>query len=579
MQTNQTLFVSLLLGSAMTVLAQTDPVGYIRTVAGDGDPSVLSPAAVAVDRAGNLYIAEADNNRVTKWVPGVGLQPFAGNMNAGDSGDEGPAAAATFIAPGGVAVDRAGNVYIADTGNHAVRVVTTDGIIHHFAGSGFQGFDGDGGPAAVESLFFPSGLAVDQAGNIYIADSNNQRVRKVAPDGTISTIAGSGDISSTGDGGPAINAGVPFPSAVAVDNAGNVYVTEPLDHVVRKIKPDGLIETVAGVVDSSGFSGDGGPANQAQLWATGGLALDVSGNLYIADTNNQRIRKVSTNGIVSTIAGSTSSDVLPGGFSGDGGPATSAELNQPAGMTADGQGNLYFADYLNARFRRIKVSGVRTIEFSGYTWTVEASQGKVGPGPNYFSDSTDNVWVDSDGQLHLRITKDAAGWHCAEVLLTRSLGYGTYRFYLNSPVDGFRSERGVRYLHLRPPAGPESPGVRHRVLALGQADEPELPVCHPAGVDPPEPGAFRHAAKSRPKHTQLPLGSRNRELLEHSRILQSACVSAAADRGAYVHQWSADARRRNAALQPLAGPRACSHERRTSGSGDPQVRIRPVTLG
>ncbi|HLN00825.1 MAG TPA: hypothetical protein VK335_16165 [Bryobacteraceae bacterium] len=428
-------FGALLLSSTLAVEGQNNPSGIIQTLAGNGDPSVLSPQAVAVDLDGNLYIAEPDNNRVQMLPRGGALQPFAGSVNPGDSGDEGPAAAAQFVAPSGVAVDRAGNVYIADTANHNVRKVTADGIVHHFAGSGSPGFDGDGGPASSASLFLPSGLAVDGNGNVYIADSNNQRIRKVTPDGTITTIAGNGDINSTGDEGPATDAGVPAPSSVAVDGAGNVYVTEPLDHVVRKITTDGMIHTVAGIVDSSGFSGDGGPATSAQLWAPGGVALDFNGALYIADTNNQRIRKVAANGVIRTIAGSTSNAVLLGGFSGDGGPATSAELNQPMGLALDTRGALYVADYQNQRVRQIHVSGLRSIEFSGYTWVVESSRGKVGPGPNYFSDGTNNVWVDDQGRLHLRMTLEADGWHCAEVLLTQSLGYGTYRFYLNSPVD------------------------------------------------------------------------------------------------------------------------------------------------
>ena len=431
------LFGALLLGNSMAVQAQNEPLGYIQTLAGNGDSLLLSPFAVAVDRAGNLYIAEPDNNRVMKLPRGGSLQVFAGSLNAGNSGDEWLAKAAALWGPSGVAVDRAGNVYIADSGNNAIRKVTVDGIIHHFAGSGSQGFDGDGGAASSASLFQPTGLAVDNAGNLYIADSFNQRVRKVAQDGTITTFAGNGSVCQTGDEGPAIDAGVPVPSSVAVDNAGNVYISEPMDHVVRKITPDGMIHTVAGVLDSSGFSGDGGPATSAQLWGPGGVAVDVNGALYIADTNNQRIRKVAANGLMETIAGSTGDEVLYGGFSGDGGPATSAELNLPYGLAIDTLGALYIADYANFRVRRIKVSGSRTIEFSGYTWAVESSQGKVGPGPNYFSDSTDNVWVDAQGRLHLKLTKEADGWHCAEVVLTRSLGYGTYRFYLDSPVDDF----------------------------------------------------------------------------------------------------------------------------------------------
>jgi sugar lactone lactonase YvrE len=205
---------------------------------------------------------------------------------------------------------------------------------------------------------------VDANGNVYIADSGNQRIRKVTPDETITTIAGTGDFSSTGDEGPAINAGVPFPSSVAVDGAGNVNITEPLDDVVRKITTDGMIHAVAGVLDSAGFGGDGGPATAAQLWMPSGLAVDFNGALYIADSDNQRIRKVAANGVIRTIAGSTSDAILFGGFSGDGGPAISAELNQPMGLALDTHGALYVADYQKQRVRRIQASGSRPLNSS-----------------------------------------------------------------------------------------------------------------------------------------------------------------------------------------------------------------------
>jgi sugar lactone lactonase YvrE len=227
--------------------------------------------------------------------------------------------------------------------------VSTSGTITTFAGNGTQGFSGDGGPATSAGLSYPGGVAVDAAGNLYIADTSNHRVRKVSTSGTITTVAGNGTFGFSGDDGPATNATLSYPTEVAVDAVGNLYIADTGNLRVRKVSASGTITTVAGN-GIYGFSGDGGPATNASLVIPRGVAVDAVGNLYIADYGNSRVRKVSSWGTITTVAGNGSP-----GFSGDGGPATSAALGYPRGVAVDAAGNLYIADTDNNRVR--KVSG------------------------------------------------------------------------------------------------------------------------------------------------------------------------------------------------------------------------------
>ena len=222
-----------------------------------------------------------------------------------------------------MAVDRQGNVYISDFFNSRVRKVTPGGTISAFAGTGIQGFSGDGGPAISARLTGPQGLAVDAEGNVFIADGNGARVRKVNSAGTITTIAGTGRIGFSGDGGHATSAQLGWPYGVAVDGQGNVYIAEEQGGRVRKVSPGGTITTFAGGGSSTG---DGGPATSAQVRNPHGVAVDGQGNVYIAEYASHRVRMVSPGGTITTIAGTGA-----GGFSGDGGPATSAQLYAPWG--------------------------------------------------------------------------------------------------------------------------------------------------------------------------------------------------------------------------------------------------------
>jgi sugar lactone lactonase YvrE len=265
-----------------------------------------------------------------------------------------PAGTLPLVLPSAIAFDTQGNLYIADAGEHVIRKLSASGAITTVAGTGVQGFSGDNGPASAAQLDSPAGLAVDASGNLYIADSHNHRVRKVAAaTSLISTFAGSGMAGFSGDGGSATGAALDLPTALALDSSGNLYIADTNNHRIRKISAStGVIVTVAGN-GTQGFTGDGGLARSAAIDSPGGLAVDAAGNLYLADTHNGRVRELSaTTGLISTVAGGSARP-----FAGDGGLATSAGLNMPRGLTLDSAGNLYVADSANHRIRRISPSG------------------------------------------------------------------------------------------------------------------------------------------------------------------------------------------------------------------------------
>ena len=327
-----------------TVAGAGHNVGF----SGDGGPATAGqlddPTGVAVDRAGNLYIADRANHRIRK-VDSMGtITTIAGTGERGFSGDRGPATAARLDFPGDVAVDGAGNVYIM--ASFRIRKVDSTGTITTVAGTGRGYFSGDGGPA-VEAEFYPDGVAVDGAGNLYIADGLNNHIRKVDSTGTITTIAGTGERGFSGDGGPAVEAQLGGPSGVAVDGAGNVYFNEIDNPRIRKVDSMGTITTIAGTGER-GFSGDRGPAVEAQFRDPRGVAVDWAGNVYITDGFNNRIRKVDSMGTITTIAGRGGY-----GFGGDGGPADRAYLRDPWGVAVDGVGNVYISDRSNDCIRKL----------------------------------------------------------------------------------------------------------------------------------------------------------------------------------------------------------------------------------
>ena len=362
------------------------------------DARLDSPRGVAVDGAGNLYIAGSFNRRIRKVDSSATITTIAGTGEFGFGGDGGPATEARLRSPTGVAVDGAGNVYIADQGNQRIRKVDSTGTITTIAGSGEYGFDGDGGPATEAQLNYPRGVAVDGAGNLYIADASNHRIRKVDSTGTITTIAGSGERGFSGDGDPATEAQLNYPWGVAVDGAGNLYIGDSGNHRIRKVDSSGTITTIAGSGEY-GFDGDGGPATEAQLSYPRGVAVDGAGNLYIAGASNNRIRKVDSTGTITTVAGTGEF-----GFGGDGGPATEARLAAPQGVAADGAGNLYITDAFTHRIRKVDSSG---------TITTVAGTGELGDGgpaveaqlrspQNMAADGAGNLYIADSGNHRIR---------------------------------------------------------------------------------------------------------------------------------------------------------------------------------
>jgi trimeric autotransporter adhesin len=298
---------------------------------------------------GNVYISDSTNHRVRKVDVFGTISTVAGNGIAAHSADGGAATMASLNSLNGVAVDAAGNLYIADYGR--IRKVDGSGTISTVAGNGSLGYSGDGGPATAASLSLPSGLAFDAAGNLYIADRTNNRIRKVDTSGTISTVAGNGIAGFSGDGGAATAASLWNPWDVFVDAAGNLYIADGNNQRIRKVDTAGMISTVAGTGGAI-YSGDGGPATAAGLSNPHSVIVDGAGNLYIVDRSNYRIRKVDGSGIITTVVGSGTQS-----FSGDGGAATAAGLNNPFGAALDSDGNLYITDGGHNRVRKVRSFG------------------------------------------------------------------------------------------------------------------------------------------------------------------------------------------------------------------------------
>jgi len=301
-------------GIISTVAGNGTP-GFGGDGAAAANAQVAFPGAVTTDTSGNLYIADTGNQRVREIVNGT-IATVAGNGTAGYSGDGGAATSATLNSPSGLVVDGAGNLYISDFSNNVVRKVS-HGVISTIAGSGLQAYAGDGGRATSAGLNGPLGLALDASGNLYIADSENHSVRIVTPGGMISTFAGNGNLGDSGDGGLAANAQLATPAGLAIDTSGNVYISDSGANRVRMVTPGGLITTVGGK-GSAGYSGDGGPAAQAQLNGAAGIALDPRGNLYVVDRSNNVVRllqlasAVPMTGMVTNAASNLAGPVAPG---------------------------------------------------------------------------------------------------------------------------------------------------------------------------------------------------------------------------------------------------------------------------
>ncbi len=359
----------------------------VAAYSGDGGPAgnaqLNSPNGLVFDAKGNLYIADAGNYRIRIITPDGNINTFLGNGLAGGSGDGGPAAQATVNEIRGLTIDAQGNIYFCDFGNHVVRMINPSGVIQTIAGTaGTAGYYGDSAAATAAQLNKPEGLAVDSSGKIYIGDTGNNVVRVITA-GTISTFAGittneattapatsttsTGETTTasagtpaaagfSGDGGAATAAALSSPEAIAVDASGNVYISDFVNSVIRIVTTDGNINTFAGQGNTIGFAGDGGPATAAQLNGVLGMNFDAAGNLYMADWMSLRIRVVNTSGNINSIAGGG----LPPAPSGDGGLATKALLGYPYGLAMDASGNIYFSDYATYTVRRITPGGIIT---------------------------------------------------------------------------------------------------------------------------------------------------------------------------------------------------------------------------
>ncbi|MFZ3215591.1 MAG: choice-of-anchor D domain-containing protein, partial [Candidatus Acidiferrales bacterium] len=466
---------------------------------GDGGAATQAtlsyPLAVATDANGNLYIADSQNNAIRLVNSGTNIiTTVAGNGAAGYSGDGGPAAGALLNYPAGVALDTAGNLYISDTSNAVIRKVV-DGTINTIIGNGNYAFSGDGGPAlsasltnpfalAVDaagdvwiadlwanrirmysattlnintvvgngsvydgnaptaaSLYFPRNPALDAQGNLYITDEGNNRIRFVsAATGLISTVAGTGipcpyPTATCGDGGPAVNAAFYNPKSVGIDPTESyILIADTLDNRLREVDvATGIVTTIAGT-GNLGFSGDGGPATQAELNSPRGFAYDSAGNLYFPDSSNHRIRMINkATGIITTVAGSggvatQSQGCQNGGYSGDGGPATSAQLDCPLGVAIDSNNNLYIADILNNVVRKVdaKTQIITTIVGNG----TQGYTGDNGPASMATLNQPDRISVNSAGNIFISDTGNGVirRVDAATQIITTFAGSGTFGF-------------------------------------------------------------------------------------------------------------------------------------------------------
>lgn len=346
-------------GVAMADSAEQVPRFIISTVAGtgelgfsgDGGPAVAAqiqkPTAVALSSQGHLYIADEQNKRVRMvGLDGI-ISTVVGTGRTEVQSEERLAVETNLDNAYGIAVDQEDNLYVLSRGHGKIFKVGKDGIARHIAGMGERGFAGDGGPAIDAQINFSNHLVADAEGNLFVADTGNQRIRKISPDGIISTVAGMGEMGFAGDGGPAIEAQFAYPAAIAIDGEGSLYIADFNNHRIRKISPDGIIETIAGTGEP-GYNGDGKNALVSQIGEPCGVAVDRAGYVYIGDQVNNRVRVVTPSGLMHTVAGTGVR-----GYSGDGGPAERAQTSNPDIIAFDREDNLYIPDHINGVVRKL----------------------------------------------------------------------------------------------------------------------------------------------------------------------------------------------------------------------------------
>lgn len=346
--------------------------------------SLWRPEGIAFDNAGDLFIADNSNQRVrmvnTNYVSTTNgpigiIQTVAGNGTSTYSGDGGLATNAGLSASA-VAVDTVGNVYIADQSNNRIRKVDANGIITTFAGTNVSGFFGDGGPATNAELYSPTGVAVDSWGNVYIADIGNNRIREINTNGIITTVAGTNSSGFSGDGGPAVAAKLAGPRAVAVDGAGNLFIADTGNNRIRKVDTNGVITTFAGT-NTAGFSGDGGFATNASFTEPWSVAVDAWGDVFISDFGNNRVRMVNAAGTITTIAGNGGT-----GSTVEGGLATNAAIYEPEGVTLDSYGNCYVSCSFASTVQKVDLGRTPTLQLFNVSATNAGNYDVIVTGPS-----------------------------------------------------------------------------------------------------------------------------------------------------------------------------------------------------
>jgi uncharacterized protein (TIGR03437 family) len=439
----------------VTVLAGNGIQGF----SGDGGPATSaalnSPQGVAFDAAGNLYIADTGNDRIRMVTPSGVISTIAGNSLSVSSGDGGPAVQASFSLPIALAVDSSNIIYISDLTETSVgtaariRRIAQDGTISTLAGNGQAGSSPDNVPARTASLGDVEDIALDAKGNLYLADFSNNKVRKIDTNGILTTLAGDGQARFFGDNGPAAKASLYNPGGVFVDSANNVYISDTNNSCIRKVDAQGTITTIAGVPGHFGFSGDGASALNAVFEGVFGLVVDSGGNLFVTDTDNNRLRKIQSNGIINTVAGNGAFRLIA-----DGTLAANAFLFGPQGVSIDGNGNTYVADTANSSVRKITRNGViSTIAGNGS----REYSGDNGPATHAGLASPVNVTPDGRGGLYIAdtdnevIRKVAADGTISTVAGNGTQGYGgdngpATQASLSSPQDVIWDSAGNLYV-------------------------------------------------------------------------------------------------------------------------------------
>ncbi len=430
------------------------------------------PSGVAFDTAGNLYVSDTFSNEVRRISPSGTVTRFAGNgtacTTAPNCGDGGPAANAQLNLPTGLAVTAVGDVLISDALDHEVRKVSPSGVITRFAGNGTHCTTapncGDSGPATAAQLWNPGGLAVDSAGNVLIADGLDNEVRSVSPAGVITRFAGTGTACSTAPScadGPATGARLNTPAGVAVDSAGNVYIADQSDNEVRKVSPSGMITTLAGNGSSCGAPpncGDGGAALSAQLTTPTGIAVDGSGNVYVTARDEAELRVILPSGMIQRVAGNGTPCSSPP-VCGDGGAATNAQLNLPFGIALDAAGGIYIGDVQDNEVRWLTGPQGGPVGPAGPT----GSQGPAGArGPGGAAGPAGNVELITCKAVTKTIVKRAHGKRrkvqVKKQQCTARSVTGTVKFTVATAVDrATLSRAGVVY----------AKGIRVRGVGVG----------------------------------------------------------------------------------------------------------------